>query len=671
MSIPKAPRNIINQLNGQFESQEFSIKVTREAFKVLIDRLYTNKERSIIRELWTNAYDSHVEAGKADVPFLVELPTVLNPIFRVRDYGVSMTHETVMHLYSQVFNSTKTHTNELIGQLGLGSKSPFAYTDSFTVIAYLDGQKRTYIVALNSDGIPTVTHISTEDTDEPTGLEVSFPVQFKHADIFAQEAKTVAVGFDVPPVLPDGSTFKTPQPVLALNNWAIYETDYYGGMQASAIRQGCVLYPITNSQIRVNDVTNNNHYMVVTVPIGTCEVAANREALSLDDDTIDAVRNAFSQASKEIMDYLTREVTEAPTFLEASKKFWNIHYGIAHPPSELQWTNSPSGRTLKVDGYIRFGKNNPKDPHLLTKRREPANFTYRSDNLSTCMFVIDRGQQMLRKRMRIKQYMADGRCFLLENPSNKDLERLVRRLGLNKNQIISVTSIPDVEHAPRRKSVSVRMGSDGSSTSLTGVYFGYSSWGERTLERPKMIEEPFYWIPIEKGNPFTHIVFEENEMTLRAAQAHDFALNVIRVYELEERPVYLLTPQARKRLKVTDENNFIEIFRNSTSTVLDKMKVYGKYYAVYSDLSDRTFRMLERHGLLDKDEFNFFQIVYSSHPLIGYLLKNCDGNLYDEGLNEGRALIEQMQETYPLLFPQPSDEAIADYINYRKQVTNQ
>ncbi len=106
----------------------------------LIDDLYSDKIATPIRELWTNAFDSHIMAGCAAKSFRCQLPNAKTPTFMVRDYGVSLTHEQVMVLYTTVFRSTKERTNAQVGQLGLGSKSPFCYTDAFSVVAYMDGE---------------------------------------------------------------------------------------------------------------------------------------------------------------------------------------------------------------------------------------------------------------------------------------------------------------------------------------------------------------------------------------------------------------------------------------------------------------------------------------------------------------------------------------------------
>ena len=76
--------------SGNFEENQFSIEASAKAFMILSDGLYSNKILAVIRELSTNAYDSHVDAGVGDRAFEVHLPTRLEPFFHVRDFGTSM-----------------------------------------------------------------------------------------------------------------------------------------------------------------------------------------------------------------------------------------------------------------------------------------------------------------------------------------------------------------------------------------------------------------------------------------------------------------------------------------------------------------------------------------------------------------------------------------------------
>jgi hypothetical protein len=112
---------------------DFGIVASKEAFKILSSGLYKQKVRACIRELCCNARDAHVAAGKAAVPFTLQLPTMFDLTFSVRDDGTGLSHEDVLSLYTTYFGTNKSDSNDYVGALGLGSKSPFCYTDMFSV----------------------------------------------------------------------------------------------------------------------------------------------------------------------------------------------------------------------------------------------------------------------------------------------------------------------------------------------------------------------------------------------------------------------------------------------------------------------------------------------------------------------------------------------------------
>ena len=75
-----------------FKEKKFTISANAHAFEVLSSRLYTDTRLAIVRELSTNAYDAHVDAGNADRPFDVHLPNSFAPFFKIRHGPISPGH---------------------------------------------------------------------------------------------------------------------------------------------------------------------------------------------------------------------------------------------------------------------------------------------------------------------------------------------------------------------------------------------------------------------------------------------------------------------------------------------------------------------------------------------------------------------------------------------------
>ena len=69
----------LTETNCSIQGSTFKISASPVAFDILSSKLYSNPILAIVRELLTNAYDSHKAAGKEDVPIKVNLPSYLEP----------------------------------------------------------------------------------------------------------------------------------------------------------------------------------------------------------------------------------------------------------------------------------------------------------------------------------------------------------------------------------------------------------------------------------------------------------------------------------------------------------------------------------------------------------------------------------------------------------------
>lgn len=293
MIINNAPSNEAVMSNVA-EIGEFRIRNSAKAFNILSSGLYANKIRAIIRELSCNAVDSHTAAGRSDVPFDVHLPNTIDPTFRIRDYGTGLSHEQVLNIYTTYFESTKTESNQFIGALGLGSKSPFSYTDNFTVTAIQDGARNVYSAFINGEGVPSIALMHSENTDQPNGVEVQFAVTDRYDfDKFYQEAREVFTHFRLRPVVSGGDREFKFRDVEYKDKNIIPGVHYLDGGRSSRAVMGNIAYPIDvpNAEsnlgklARLLDCGLEMHF-----DIGELDFQASREGLSYIPSTIEAIK---------------------------------------------------------------------------------------------------------------------------------------------------------------------------------------------------------------------------------------------------------------------------------------------------------------------------------------------------------------------------------------------
>ena len=307
------------QTNCNVEGKSFSIKASPVAFDILSSKLYSNPTLAIVRELLTNAYDSHKAAGKEDVPIKVNLPSYTEPNFIIRDYGIGLSKEDVLSLYTTFFDSTKSNSNDFTGCFGLGSKTPFSYTSSFSVISYWNGIKY-FFIATKKDGLPHIYAVKEEPTDEPNGLEVSIPtdksggydINFLHNMIeylkFIPEIKIEC-----------NLNIERETPLLEKEGIWLYKYEApswsRGSLGNCYIKQGQNVYE-TNKFIKDEKSFHTLKYflkyshVVMEVPIGTLHITPSRESLSQDEENISKITSYILEISEKLKKTLVENIEE-------------------------------------------------------------------------------------------------------------------------------------------------------------------------------------------------------------------------------------------------------------------------------------------------------------------------------------------------------------------------
>ncbi len=318
-------------MRGNVQNEHaFTIKASAKAFNILSSNLYSDKPLAIVRELCCNAYDSHVAAGCADRPIEVILPTRINPQLVIKDFGTGLNHEQMIAIYTKFFESTKTESNDFVGQLGLGSKSPFSMFKTFSIEARKDGWKRVYTAYLNEEGIPTIAQMSEVEEDCENGVTVTMHVKPDDMDKFHNAAKRALMYFDPKPIVSGSTSFATftVKHGIGGSNWKVRESDYWARMSGPYVVQGFVVYPIDAALIKESGNLSAAARVVCDLnidfwmPIGSVDVAPSREALSYDKRTVANLAAAFEKVADEMRTVLQADFDTAKTMYEAGCKLY-------------------------------------------------------------------------------------------------------------------------------------------------------------------------------------------------------------------------------------------------------------------------------------------------------------------------------------------------------------
>lgn len=280
----------------------FTFKNTSKLFDILSNSLYSDKFGSIIRELSSNAVDSHIAADKKDIPFEIILPsldnTELHETLSIKDFGTGISEEDIYRIYTCYGESTRSESDDFIGCYGIGSKSPFCITKSFTVISIVDGEKKSYLIFIDDQGFPVITKISDEYTTECNGFEVVIPIKKEDIDKFEEAILSQLNRFYPEPIVVNGSDtlYKrikekdlTRIIIFSGNTWKIGITKSISTIVDVIV--GNIKYPIHISKLNHHIQKFLRCFSLVELDfnIGELELSASRESLQFSEKTLNAL----------------------------------------------------------------------------------------------------------------------------------------------------------------------------------------------------------------------------------------------------------------------------------------------------------------------------------------------------------------------------------------------
>lgn len=346
----------IERIGDVSHEAQFQIRTSQKAFQILSD-LYSDKPLAIVRELGCNAADAMVMAGKGDQPFHVHLPNSIEPWITIQDFGTGISHDDIYDIYTVYFASTKTNTNAQIGCLGLGSKSPFSYSDNFTVTSIHKGVKRIYNAFIKEDGNPAIALVSTENTTESNGLSVQIPVKNDDIFNFNEATKKAFRFFDVKPTISGGEIkWDAVNPIYQSTDWMFFDrnTSNYNG-QCFAIMGG-VTYPVDTYQIKDHDDKGEirgfhqlmRNGLVMKFAMGELDFTPARDALKYTPETVKAITDKLQKITNELPTMINDLVSQKPTLLQAIRAtiffkeqfhFLNYKLGDGATKQQIKWNN--------------------------------------------------------------------------------------------------------------------------------------------------------------------------------------------------------------------------------------------------------------------------------------------------------------------------------------------
>lgn len=450
---------------GLLVEQQFKLKATAKAFSILSSGLYSDKILAIVRELSCNAVDAHRAAGTQNVPFEIKLPTAFDATFHVKDFGTGLSHEDVLELYTTYFDSTKSESNDDIGALGLGSKSPFSYVSNFSVESRHNGMRRLYTAFIAESGVPSIAVLGEEKTTEPNGMTISLAAKAEDASKFLEATRRALTYFKHMPKVNGNSKFEplTVTHTVHGTNWKMRASDWRLSMDGAYVVQGGVAYPIDANILAQNGLSAMGNQVLrqnidVFVNIGDVEVAASREALSYTKQTIANLNRIVETAVKEMRTAIQKEFDDQPSLWAAQQMhvtYSSYRHKMHNLYTSLSNAKSFTYKGQELNGHVELDLNNVKSTALYvhyvaryrTKRirssgswmPDSANKSYNMKVQPNMVVIVDdanRGRNAYFHMLKEVKSVDDNDTYGLVIKSinkrsydAKEIDRIVRMLG--------------------------------------------------------------------------------------------------------------------------------------------------------------------------------------------------------------------------------------------------
>lgn len=312
------------ETSGDLEEQFFSIKDQGMIFDILRNKMYSNPILAICREISCNARDAHREVGTPDVPVQITLPSPLAPFYKIRDFGPGISPDRMSNIFIQYTASTKRDDNVQTGGFGLGAKTPFSYSDTFTIKTVVDGIEYNYACFIDETKVGKLALLNKVCTDEKNGTEIIIPVKPIDFRLFNEWTEFATRHWSVKPTIKGGQiTWKETVPIITGNDWAIMSSNDYN-RSVKLIIDG-IEYPLditalrTYADAKLIDAARGNVYLYFNV--GELSLSASRESVYLDKATEKKISDKLNIAYKEIKQNVLDKISKFPNLWDA-----NIYY---------------------------------------------------------------------------------------------------------------------------------------------------------------------------------------------------------------------------------------------------------------------------------------------------------------------------------------------------------
>lgn len=336
---------------------------------LLSSNLYSDPEQSFIREIVSNAWDSHVEAGTTDIPVIIRFRRFDGKYgVTIRDYGTGISPERFKEIYCNIGSSTKRETNDYIGGFGIGKYSSLACSNTVYITSYYEGIAYYYIMVKSGNSI-TTNLLMEKPTSEKNGVEVTIK-GISDINPFNKALNCVVFFPNIYIDNADNADRINSAKLKRFNNFAAASIPI-----SSKLLLGNVLYPINTSLLSSSSVDFIRKIqgtgVVIKFDVGELNITPNRENIIYNSDTIKKIEDRIMKAEAELNSLadakLSRDYDDILDYYEA------IRRAVGYDPVE---------DSIIPDDYYNYYKVFPSDAG------RGSSITYRGNDLRKYSHIL-------------------------------------------------------------------------------------------------------------------------------------------------------------------------------------------------------------------------------------------------------------------------------------------
>jgi len=326
--------------SGVMESEEFDIGSKEMVISLIRENIYKEPLLAFIREVAANARDANREVGFHKVPVKITLPNGFDNSIRIRDCGPGLSPER-MKIYRGYGLSTKRDSNLQTGGFGLGAKSPFSYTEEFTISSTTleEGKKvkRTYFAVKEGTGSTNlVDEVLVNDPLEITGTEISVPVKKNDFYRVKDIVKKLFSFWDVKPeIVPSKELLINDPPKILIDDplFAVVlisnDTPYGGYERKPSIILDGFHYPLNDGNEMPDLFSPELKYLsmgsiIFKFNTGDIDLAVSRDNIRFSKLTIKSVKDRIDYVHQKLRSLIVQKIESAVSLEEAMKLFASL-----------------------------------------------------------------------------------------------------------------------------------------------------------------------------------------------------------------------------------------------------------------------------------------------------------------------------------------------------------